>query len=147
MKGYFLVGAVMPLAFGVDMAAGLLRKDEGSRWSKKTIDGVMGGGAIFWYLFAVVFGLIDVVDLAKEDGMGPSMKALCFGTLGLFCIWQGNNEDKMLGIWLMSTVILAMAWAPLLMDAVLMLRASYGHEYPMAMTEKNLSMLVGYIGV
>jgi hypothetical protein len=71
------------------------------------------------YLFAVVFGLIDVVNLAKENGMGPSMKALCFGTLGLFailslgmglfCIWQGNNEDKMLGIWLMSTVILAMA--------------------------------------
>jgi hypothetical protein len=89
--------------------------------------------------------------------MGPSMNAVCFVTLGLFailslgmglfCIWQGNSEDRMLGIWLMSTVILAMAWSPLLMDTVLMLRTSHGHGYPMAMSGKNLGMLVGYIGV
>jgi hypothetical protein len=153
MKGYFLVSAVMPLALGVGMAAGLLRENDGRRWSKRMIDGVAGGGALSWYLVALVFGLIDVVDLAKEDWTGPSMEAVCLGTLGLFGIlslgmglfriWQGNNEDMML----VSTVILAMAWAPLLMDTVLMLSAPHGHGYPMAMSGKILGMLLRYIGV
>jgi hypothetical protein len=89
------------------------------------------------------------------------MKGVCIGALFLVVIIplgsglasrygekrQLHGEVTILNTWLLSTVMSAMACAPLLMDLVLMVRASHEHGYQMAMIGKSLDMLISYVGV